>query len=166
MSTYAQWPEPDTYEGSSKARQEVGDPGHCEKCVSIGHVLAHPNLGCGDVGCNRHHHEPQDAAAQTSAVAPACSRCSRPVRWTGPGSPRARLLRRAKAPQGWCASCALTGFLRDTEPLATLLKADQSKLLDSRVQEHVARVLRAGQADADVSEIDWPDVVRHWSLPL
>lgn len=41
--------------GSDQARQSVGNPGHCERCVSIGHVAAHPELGCGDVGCYASH---------------------------------------------------------------------------------------------------------------
>lgn len=44
--------------GSNTERQEVGDPGHCEDCCSVGHVVAHPELGCGDVGCYRAHGEP------------------------------------------------------------------------------------------------------------
>lgn len=48
---------PAKYIGSNSARQSVGDPGHCEACVSVGHVAAHPDLGCGDVGCYRHHGE-------------------------------------------------------------------------------------------------------------
>lgn len=43
------------YMGSSGFRQDIGLPGHCEKCVSKGHVVAHPDLGCGDVGCNLSH---------------------------------------------------------------------------------------------------------------
>ena len=41
--------------GTSKERQEVGDPGHCEDCLVRGHVAAHPDLGCGDVGCSDGH---------------------------------------------------------------------------------------------------------------
>jgi hypothetical protein len=41
--------------GSNKARQEVGDPGHCEGCARYGHVAFHPTLGCGDVGCSSDH---------------------------------------------------------------------------------------------------------------
>ena len=44
-----------SFAGSSKARQEVGEPGHCERCAEFGHVKAHPGLGCGDVGCSRAH---------------------------------------------------------------------------------------------------------------
>lgn len=48
---------PHRYCGSDKERQSVGDPGHCEDCVSVGHVVAHPDLGCSDVGCYKHHPE-------------------------------------------------------------------------------------------------------------
>ncbi|MET9263746.1 hypothetical protein [Amycolatopsis sp. NPDC004079] len=49
--------------GSNTARQENGDPGHCEDCCSVGHALAHPDLGCGDVGCYQAHDEgPADEA--------------------------------------------------------------------------------------------------------
>lgn len=41
--------------GSDKERQQVGKPGHCEECARRGHVAAHPDLGCGDVGCNDSH---------------------------------------------------------------------------------------------------------------
>ena len=41
--------------GSNSDRQSVGLPGHCERCAEIGHVTAHPNLGCSDVGCDSPH---------------------------------------------------------------------------------------------------------------
>jgi hypothetical protein len=41
--------------GSNSDRQSVGDPGHCERCLKVGHVRAHPSLGCGDVGCGVGH---------------------------------------------------------------------------------------------------------------
>lgn len=48
---------PPTHEfaGSNSDRQCVGLPGHCEDCAQTGHVAAHPDLGCGDVGCNSDH---------------------------------------------------------------------------------------------------------------
>ena len=107
---------------------------------------------------------PQTPAGTRGALD--CSRYGCPVRWTGPGSPRARLLRRAQTPQGWCAGCSLTGFLRNTAPLSTLVEDNPTKLLDSRVQQQIAGLLHAGHADADVAEIDWPGVVQHWDLPL
>lgn len=41
--------------GSSSERQRVGLPGHCEPCAQYGHVVAHPDFGCGDVGCTSGH---------------------------------------------------------------------------------------------------------------
>jgi hypothetical protein len=43
------------YAGTSKDGEQVGDPGHCERCLQVGHVTAHPDLGCGDVGCADGH---------------------------------------------------------------------------------------------------------------
>ncbi|MFE7780282.1 hypothetical protein [Streptomyces nigrescens] len=43
------------FAGTSKERAEVGLPGHCELCAEVGHVKAHRNLGCGDVGCSSAH---------------------------------------------------------------------------------------------------------------
>lgn len=45
------------YPGSSKARQEVGNPGYDELSLAVGHVLAHPELGCADCGCDAAHDE-------------------------------------------------------------------------------------------------------------
>lgn len=39
------------YAGSDKERASVGLPGHCDRCATYGHVVAHPDLGCADVGC-------------------------------------------------------------------------------------------------------------------
>jgi len=43
------------FAGASKERAEVGLPGHCERCAEVGHVKAHPGLGCGDVRCDKPH---------------------------------------------------------------------------------------------------------------
>lgn len=56
------------YAGSDKARQEVGLPGHCEDCAQFGHLAAHPNLGCGDVGCTSPHSPGDPADVQQKAV--------------------------------------------------------------------------------------------------
>lgn len=50
---------PHRYCGSNSERQSVGDPGHCEDCCSVGHIVAHPEYGCGDVGCYSDHAEPR-----------------------------------------------------------------------------------------------------------
>lgn len=50
------------YAGSCKERAEIGKPGHCEPCAERGHVLAHPDLGCADVGCYQAHDDEAPAA--------------------------------------------------------------------------------------------------------
>lgn len=54
---HASFPPTALYAGSNSDRQCAGRPGHCSVCAIIGHVEAHPEFGCGDVGCN-HSHEP------------------------------------------------------------------------------------------------------------
>lgn len=41
--------------GRNSERQQAGLPGHCEVCAQYGHVAAHPEFGCGDVGCTIDH---------------------------------------------------------------------------------------------------------------
>jgi hypothetical protein len=43
------------YCGANSDRQAVGRPGHCSVCAIIGHVAAHPELGCCDVRCTSIH---------------------------------------------------------------------------------------------------------------
>jgi hypothetical protein len=70
MSTRA-YPPTHPFAGSDSERQSVGDPGHCEDCAEFGHVAAHPDLGCGDVGCNRTHApgEPSDIRGMQAMAA-------------------------------------------------------------------------------------------------
>ncbi len=49
------WPPTHRYSGRDSERASVGDPGHCEYCAVLGHVEAHPDFGCGDVGCGLAH---------------------------------------------------------------------------------------------------------------
>lgn len=60
------------FAGSNSERQSVGLPGHCVACAEHGHVMAHPDLGCGDVGCTSLHDEPapRDAPAPEALVEP------------------------------------------------------------------------------------------------
>lgn len=53
------------YAGSNSERQSVGLPGHCVKCAELGHVDAHPDLGCGDVGCHSTHGDEESAVMDT-----------------------------------------------------------------------------------------------------
>jgi hypothetical protein len=48
------------YIGSNTDRGSRGLPGHCDRCARVGHVKAHPNLGCGDVGCGDYHPPEED----------------------------------------------------------------------------------------------------------
>lgn len=45
------------YTGRNAQRQSIGQPGHCDKCAEVGHIKAHPHLGCSDVGCTSSHNE-------------------------------------------------------------------------------------------------------------
>ncbi len=45
------------FAGSNPKRGCIGKPGHCEYCAVLGHVKAHRDLGCGDVGCHVGHEE-------------------------------------------------------------------------------------------------------------
>lgn len=56
------------FAGSNPARQSVGLPGHCEDCAQVGHVKAHPELGCTDVGCYSHHDEPSEPVTPADLV--------------------------------------------------------------------------------------------------
>lgn len=57
-----------SFTGSNTERQSVGLPGHCDACADLGHVDAHPDLGCSDVGCASAHPEPvEDAAVEPLA---------------------------------------------------------------------------------------------------
>ena len=97
-----------------------------------------------------------------------CTRCEAPLQFKKPPrNPDARLLRKSAAPVGYCASCALTNWLQNTEPLATILKTKgPSILLDRRVVDQMANVLAVGCADAKPQEIDWVSVVIHWDRPF
>lgn len=48
-----------TRTGSNPDRQSKGLPGHCGVCALVGHVRAHPKLGCAEVGCNAPHGSPE-----------------------------------------------------------------------------------------------------------
>ena len=61
------------YAGSNSERQSVGLPGHCVRCAEHGHVQAHPDLGCGDVGCTSAHDEDPTPDASTSQAVPGSS---------------------------------------------------------------------------------------------
>lgn len=59
----------DSFAGTNQQRESVGLYGHCDDCALLGHVLAHPDLGCGDVGCNRAHGPEDDVSTQAQVFA-------------------------------------------------------------------------------------------------
>jgi hypothetical protein len=54
--------------GTDTERQSRGAPGHCDECAEFGHVVAHPALGCADVGCNASHEAASGTAHEEAAV--------------------------------------------------------------------------------------------------
>lgn len=65
------YPQTHTRCGTNRDRQWVGRPGHCSVCAVVGHVVAHPERGCADVGCNDPHDEPAAGPGRESALSPA-----------------------------------------------------------------------------------------------
>lgn len=76
------------YSGGNSDRQCVGLPGHCSVCAIIGHVLAHPELGCSDVQCNSVHDAPARHGAKINKPASRQAvRRTEPVWRTGTDAP-------------------------------------------------------------------------------
>lgn len=91
-----------------------------------------------------------------------CKRCGKPCRGGG-GNPEARLLKRAE--KGLCADCALTEFLKKTEPLSHILKEIGVELLrEKHIKAQIANLLIVGHSDASIGEIDIERVIANWSL--
>lgn len=49
------YPPTHDHAGHNSDRQSIGLPGHCWACAVVGHVIAHPDFGCGDVRCDVDH---------------------------------------------------------------------------------------------------------------
>ena len=49
--------------------------GHCERCNEVGHVKAHPDLGCADVGCDLLHDDGTPMSDER------CPGSGQPVSW-------------------------------------------------------------------------------------
>jgi hypothetical protein len=52
------------YAGSYAPRQGAGQPGHCGMCAEQGHLIAHPGIECGRVGCTADHSADSGAGPQ------------------------------------------------------------------------------------------------------
>ncbi len=97
-----------------------------------------------------------------------CERCGRPCRVGPPPNPDARLLKRSTTPEGYCANCAATAFLRMEVPtLAGLLeRMGPQALTNPQIQAQFAWIMRSGFADAAPAELDWAAMAANWELPL
>lgn len=51
--------------GANAERAGVGLPGHCSVCAILGHIVAHPEFGCSDVGCDSDHTGPGQITRHT-----------------------------------------------------------------------------------------------------
>ncbi|MDQ6948074.1 MAG: hypothetical protein M3256_17855 [Actinomycetota bacterium] len=105
-----------------------------------------------------------------SDVTTTCLRCGAPCRVRGPGREEATLLRLSATPDGFCASCAATQFIKldyhFEGGLRERFDADPFILLRPEWQECFAGLLALGHSDADPAEVDWPWVVAHWTEPF
>jgi len=95
-----------------------------------------------------------------------CSRCGAPCKLAETTTEDARLLKHATRPEtsGYCPDCATAHFLQ-TSPMGQLIR-DPQMLLAPHVQQQFARVMKAGNADAQPEEINWQRVVENWNLPF
>ena len=92
-----------------------------------------------------------------------CKRCGKPCQG-GEGNPDARLLKRSQS--GYCADCALTAFLKGTEPLGMLIEENGiDTLRNPNFQLQILRLLIVGKSDAVIDDIDMERVIENWKLP-
>lgn len=93
-----------------------------------------------------------------------CSRCGDPCKVSEARDPKAKMLRCAEKPSGYCVNCAVAEWfyvtgLREGCP-------DPKGLLVPQIQEQFAKIMAASNADAKPSEINWTKVVANWDLPF
>ena len=93
-----------------------------------------------------------------------CQRCGQLCR-PGKGNPNSRPFR--KAASGLCVNCAVTDFLKTTEPICGLLSSTGPEaLLNLAMQKQFSAIMAAGNCDASPSEISWQTVVDQWDLAM
>ncbi len=96
-----------------------------------------------------------------------CQRCGMPCRVAGPGRKDAKMLRYAKQPKGYCASCAVHDWLRNTYPVnVQLAQAGPKILLHDGIRKMFADIMRQAKADMNPDEINWNRIVEYWDLPF
>jgi len=94
-----------------------------------------------------------------------CRRCGQPCQGRPPSNPNARPFQHAL--EGLCANCVVTEMLKNTEPISFLLaESGPSSLLLPFIQEQYGEILKAGDSELKLEEINWQIVVNQWGLPF
>ena len=97
----------------------------------------------------------------------ACRRCGRAARGTDDGDPKARIYRRAK--KGECTECHAVLILKSINEMhgGKLLPNGatwQECLSLPHIQQQFGSLMKAGNAECNVDEIDWERVIEVWDL--
>jgi len=97
-----------------------------------------------------------------------CTRCGDKCKVASERNPNAEMLRKSATPEGVCLECAVTEWFANTYPIN--MQIDRSphgakSLLIPPLQQRFGDIMRAANANADLSEIDWKKVVKNWDLP-
>jgi hypothetical protein len=98
-----------------------------------------------------------------------CKRCGELLLIGPPGNPDARLLRRSDKPDGYCAECCLTVFLKTQTTIGEGVDAQGGPAVVfamPHMREAVRSLCRAGQADLDPTRLDFDRITENWSLPV
>lgn len=96
-----------------------------------------------------------------------CNRCDMPLKVDAKPGSKAKLLRRAKTADGYCVHCAMHDWLRNTYPInLQLAESGPRILLYPHVRDVFAGIMRAGNSDATLDEINWNYIVECWDLPF
>jgi len=90
-----------------------------------------------------------------------CPRCNVALQEQSSHNADAQLLRRdTVANGGMCVECAVTQFIKSNPALMIGIRAHgECMLLAPHIQAGFAALLRAGNADATISEVNWSKVV-------
>lgn len=136
--------------------------------------------------------QPQPSHPVQGLLLVVCDRCGRNCQ-AGKADPKARLLRISETDEGLCLDCAVTEWLRVTEPICYMLgvhpqagkwqqreqaswdhsrkrhgeeRTSPEALLLPQVQECVAGIMRTGKAQADPANVNWKWIVSNWEIPF
>lgn len=123
------------YAGSCKERAQIGKPGHCEPCAEHGHVVAHPDLGCSDVGCDLAHDDEAPAAQLRPPFALTVDQCLTELRTAVHGWIAAYI--KACAPVDGPAPELPTAHQQDPAELLEALYRAAAMIGDRRVGRHL-----------------------------